>query len=93
MSSGKVIVGILAGAAAGAIVGMLLAPEKGSKTRTQMSQKGDDLLENVKSMVGNFLSAIISTLGDVKSESKDLLDKGKEKAQEVKNDLKNTANL
>ena len=85
MSSGKVILGIIAGAAAGAALGMLLAPEKGSKTRTQLSKKGDDLVGNITAVLGNFLTAIVSTLGDVKSESKDLLDKGKEKVKETIN--------
>ena len=85
MSTKKVILGIVAGAAAGAALGMLLAPEKGSETRTQLSKKGDDLVGTITSMLGNFLTAIVSTLGDAKSESKDLIDKGKEKVKETIN--------
>ena len=33
MKSGKVLLGVLAGAAAGALLGILFAPEKGTKTR------------------------------------------------------------
>jgi hypothetical protein len=36
MSSGKVLLGVLAGAAAGALAGILFAPEKGSKTRKRI---------------------------------------------------------
>lgn len=64
---------------------MLLAPEKGSETRTHLSKKGDDLVGSITSVLGNFLTAIVSTLGDVKSESKDFIDKGKEKVKETIN--------
>lgn len=36
MSSGKVVLGMLAGLAAGAVLGILFAPEKGSKTRRKI---------------------------------------------------------
>jgi gas vesicle protein len=42
MSSGKVILGILAGAAAGALLGILFAPEKGSTTRKKILSKGEE---------------------------------------------------
>ncbi len=43
MSSGKVFLGILAGAAAGALAGILFAPEKGSKTRKKIVKKGENM--------------------------------------------------
>ena len=36
MSTGKVLLGVLAGAAAGALLGVLLAPHKGSVTRKKI---------------------------------------------------------
>ncbi|NLO02771.1 MAG: YtxH domain-containing protein, partial [Bacteroidales bacterium] len=42
MSSGKVFLGVLAGAAAGALAGILFAPAKGSKTRKRILKKGED---------------------------------------------------
>jgi len=45
LSSGKVLLGILTGAAAGALLGVLFAPEKGSVTRKKISKKGEDYAE------------------------------------------------
>ena len=91
MSSGKTLLGLVAGVAAGAILGILFAPEKGSVTRNQISQKGEDLLDNLKNKFDEFLANATSEMEDVKSEAEDLLAKGKEKAQQAKNDFKNTS--
>ena len=49
MSTGKVVLGTLAGLAIGAIAGILFAPEKGSTTRKQIMDKDDDYLDEIKS--------------------------------------------
>ena len=85
MNTGKVVLGIVAGAAAGAVVALLLAPEKGSKTRTQISDKGENILNNLKSKFEDFICSIIPSMEDAKSKADDLLNKGKEKVQEAKN--------
>jgi len=48
MSTGKVVLGLLAGMAAGAVLGILLAPEKGSDTRGKISKKGKDYTDSLK---------------------------------------------
>lgn len=55
----KVIVGILGAAAAGVIVGMLVAPEKGSDLRKNLRKSADDLADEMSNWVGkgkSFLS-------------------------------------
>ncbi len=42
MNSGKVFLGVVAGLAAGAALGVLFAPEKDSKARKLISKKTDD---------------------------------------------------
>lgn len=44
----KVLVGLLAGLAAGAALGLLFAPEKGSETRDRLSQSLKDLGDSIK---------------------------------------------
>lgn len=51
MESGKIALGVVAGLAIGAIVGILFAPEKGSVTRKKLADKGTDLLSGLKEKV------------------------------------------
>jgi gas vesicle protein len=44
----KVLVGLLAGLAAGAALGLLFAPEKGTETRDKLSQSLKDLGDSIK---------------------------------------------
>lgn len=50
-NSGKVLLGVLAGAAAGVITGILVAPASGKETRENISAKTDDLLSQVKDLL------------------------------------------
>ena len=48
MKSGKMFLGILAGFAGGALISLLFAPEKGSRTRRNMMILGDDYTDDLK---------------------------------------------
>ena len=48
MKSGKTILGVVAGLAMGAILGILFAPDKGKKTRRQILDKGEDYMDAIK---------------------------------------------
>ena len=48
MNSGKVVLGVLGGVAAGALIGILFAPDKGSKTRKKILDSGKDYVGDLK---------------------------------------------
>lgn len=55
MSQGKIILGALAGIAAGALIGILFAPEKGKETRKKIVHKGEEYVDNLKEQVNGLL--------------------------------------
>ena len=48
MNSSKVLLGVLGGVAVGAIVGVLLAPDKGSNTRRKILDTGKGYADDLK---------------------------------------------
>lgn len=46
--SGKVVTALLTGLAAGAVLGLLFAPEKGSNTRDKINESLSDLADAIK---------------------------------------------
>lgn len=84
MSTGKVLIGVLAGIAVGSILGILFAPEKGSVTRKKISAKSEDLKEELSEKFNEFLDDVNEKFEQVKDEA----GKVKAKAESVKNDVK-----
>jgi gas vesicle protein len=56
MARGRIILGVLAGVAAGALIGILFAPDKGSSTRKKIVHKGEDYVENLKEKINGILN-------------------------------------
>jgi gas vesicle protein len=48
MKTSRVVLGVMAGAAVGTLVGVLFAPDKGSATRSKITKKGEDFVNVVK---------------------------------------------
>jgi len=91
MSTGKVVLGTLAGLALGAVAGILYAPEKGSTTRKQIMDKGDDYVDEVKSKFDEFRDSLSEKFKSTRNDAENLAEKGKAKFDDAKKDLKNTA--
>jgi gas vesicle protein len=50
-STTKIVLGMMAAAAAGAAIGVLLAPEKGSETRKKLRQNINEWLEELNALL------------------------------------------
>jgi gas vesicle protein len=90
MSYGKLVSGVLIGAAAGAVLGILFAPDKGSETRRKISKKTGDLTDDLKGKFNEFADGIAEKYDDMKDGSEKLVEKGKEKLYGIKAEPKNT---
>ncbi len=88
MNTGKVVIGVLAGAAVGALLGVLFAPDKGSETRKKIAKKGSDTVEGLKEQLDELLCSFNEKMEAAKEEVADMYDKGKGKAEEIKKDVK-----
>lgn len=87
MSTGKVVLGTLAGLAVGGILGILFAPEKGSVTRQQILDKGNDYADDLKSKYNGITETLKEKFQAVKNDAESIAQNGKAKFDEVKNDI------
>jgi gas vesicle protein len=89
MKTGKIVLGTLAGFAIGAIAGILFAPKKGSKTRKQIMNKGNDYVDDLKSKFDEFSDSVTEKFRRSKKDAENLAEKGKAKYNDAKKDVKN----
>jgi len=68
MSSGKVLLGLLAGVAVGALAGVLLAPDKGSVTRKKILKKSDDYADALRQKFEEYMDTISEKIDTVNGE-------------------------
>ena len=87
--SSKILVGFLAGAAVGALAGILFAPDKGSNTRRKIADKSGDIKDSVKNSYNDFVYGVKQTYAGPKEEAEDFANKAKAKLDGVKHEVKN----
>ena len=102
--TGNTLVAIIAGAAVGAIAGILLAPEQGEKTRKRISKgyksgaddlncKMDDLKNQVKSLMNSkktdFESSFNTLVNKADNKKDEVIASLESKLAELKNDAAN----
>jgi gas vesicle protein len=84
MSKSKVLLGILGAAAAGVVIGMLIAPERGEDLRKNIRKTADDWMDEIASWAGKGKEF----LQDANERAMAEADEYKSQAEDGINDLK-----
>ena len=73
MNTGKALLGVVVGIAAGAALGVLFAPDKGTNTRKNIVDKGQDLAnalnERIDAKIDELSRTIFSRTGKVRPQN------------------------
>jgi gas vesicle protein len=86
MSSGKVVLGAIAGLATGAILGILFAPEKGKDTRKKLTKRNRESMDDLKSKYDHLINALSDKYENAKHDASHLFASGTSLAQEAQDD-------
>jgi gas vesicle protein len=73
MNKSKILLGVLGGVAAGALVGVLFAPAKGTKTRRRIMKKGNDFTDDLKSKFDDLLEKATCKCNDLIEEAEEMM--------------------
>ncbi len=69
MKTGNVLLGIVAGAAAGLAAGVLFAPKRGADTRQQIADRSNDYINVSKNRLNDMVNSVSHSLDNLKSKT------------------------
>jgi gas vesicle protein len=83
MNTPKILLGALAGLAAGVVIGMLIAPEKGSTLRKNILKKGDDLADEIGEKIEEKFEGVVNRISGkfMKKKDNDVLPSRKQEVE------------
>jgi len=85
---GSTLLAFLVGAATGAILGILYAPDKGTNTREKLSFQLDKYRKVLQDMINDFVSGKETPLtSEAKSQGQKVVDEAKNKAERLLEDV------
>ncbi len=87
MDSGKVLLGLLAGLATGATLGILFAPEKGKTTRRRMINKGNDYVEELEDKFNDYMEGVTEQFNRTRANAMKMADQWKHKVEKAEHEM------
>lgn len=84
MNSAKVLLGILAGASAGALLGILLAPQKGQDTRRQIEKTSKKYAKDIKHKFDQTINGVTEKFNEIKNEVSEFAHQTKVNGEKLK---------
>jgi len=83
MSAKNVLIGVMAGVAVGATLGILFAPDRGSTTRKRFSRKGYDYTDELEEKFNELIDNITTQFETVVEEVTRMAEEGKLKNEKT----------
>jgi len=73
-TSGKILAAVAAGIAAGAVLGILFAPDKGTETRRKISEQGKKIADGIKIKINKGKEKFNDLKEDIEQKVKEKMD-------------------
>ncbi len=89
MNIKKVLGGVFAGVATGAVVGLLFAPHKGKSTRRRIIEKGESYIADFEEVMTNYMEMVNKKMEGMKMEINHIRTNGKAKVDDTMADVVN----
>jgi gas vesicle protein len=83
MDSGKTVLGVLAGIAIGATLGILFAPDSGAATRKKISRKGRDYVDGLNDQFDDLIDGMTAKFENLKAEANKMAEEARAKAAQL----------